>query len=92
MEQTVLDLRHRLYSELLRLSAPAARRVGERVITPPPFHHIIASRIGCRREQVTREFTMMSHEGLIERTRGALVLCKPDVLRSRVADAMREDA
>ncbi|WP_210485928.1 Crp/Fnr family transcriptional regulator [Microvirga antarctica] len=92
VEQTVLDLRHRLYSELLRLSAPRHERADERVITPPPFHHIIASRIGCRREQVTREFTMMSHEGLIERTRGALVLCKPDILRARVADAMREDA
>jgi CRP-like cAMP-binding protein len=92
LEQTVLDLRHRLYSELLRLSAPRHERVHERVITPPPFHHIIASRIGCRREQVTREFTTMSQEGLIERTRGALVLCKPDIRRSRVDGAMREDA
>jgi CRP/FNR family cyclic AMP-dependent transcriptional regulator len=92
VEQTVLDLRHRLYSELLRLSVPRNDRVGERVITPPPFHHIMAARIGCRREQVTREFTMMSQEGLIERTRGALILCHPDVLQARVAEAMREDA
>jgi CRP-like cAMP-binding protein len=92
MEQTVLDLRHRLYSELLRLSSPRNERVGERVITPPPFHHIMASRIGCRREQVTREFTMMSQEGLIERTRGALILRQPEILKARVQDAMREDA
>jgi CRP/FNR family transcriptional regulator, cyclic AMP receptor protein len=92
MEQTVLDLRHRLYSELLRLSSPRGERIGERVITPPPFHHIMAARIGCRREQVTREFTMMSQEGLIERTRGALILRQPDVLQARVADAMREEA
>jgi len=91
MEQTVLDLRHRLYSELLRLSTPRGERVSERVITPPPFHHIMAARIGCRREQVTREFTMMSQEGLIERTRGALILRQPDVLKARVADAMRTD-
>jgi CRP/FNR family transcriptional regulator, cyclic AMP receptor protein len=91
MEQTVLDLRHRLYSELLRLSTPRGERIGERVITPPPFHHIMAARIGCRREQVTREFTMMSQEGLIERTRGALILRQPDVLKARVADAMRTD-
>lgn len=92
VEQTVLDLRHRLYSELLRLSTPRGDRGGERVITPPPFHHIMAARIGCRREQVTREFTMMSHEGLIERTRGALILRNPEVLRERVAEALREDA
>ncbi|MDF2973695.1 MAG: cyclic nucleotide-binding protein, partial [Microvirga sp.] len=54
MEQTVLDLRHRLYSELLRLSTPRQDKSGERVITPPPFHHIVAARIGCRREQITR--------------------------------------
>ncbi len=95
MEQTVLDLRHRLYAELLRLSMPRNHGMtgsGERVVTPPPFHHILAARIGCRREKVTREFTLMTQEGLIERTRGALVLKRPEVLRTRVADAMREDA
>jgi len=54
--------------------------------------HDLAARIGCRREQVTREFTMLTQEGLIERTRGALILRRPDVLQARVADAMREDA
>jgi CRP-like cAMP-binding protein len=95
VEQTVLDLRHRLYSELLRLSVPrhqVTNGVSERVVTPPPFHHILANRIGCRREQVTREFSMMTQEGLIERTRGALVLKRPDILQTRVAEAMREDA
>jgi CRP-like cAMP-binding protein len=92
MEQTVLDLRHRLYSELLRLSVPRGGGTGERVVTPPPFHHILAARIGCRREQVTREFTMMTQEGLVERTRGALVLKQPDILQARIAEALREDA
>jgi len=91
VEQTVLDLRHRLYSELLRLSSPRGEKGPERVITPPPFHHIVAARIGCRREQITREFTMMTQEGLIERTRGALILRQPDVLKARVAEAMRSD-
>jgi len=91
MEQTVLDLRHRLYSELLRLSVPRSDRTGERVITPPPFHHIVAARIGCRREQITREFSMLTQEGLIERTRGALILRQPEILKARVAEAMRAD-
>jgi CRP/FNR family cyclic AMP-dependent transcriptional regulator len=92
VEQTVLDLRHRLYSELLRLSVPRSSGGAERVVTPPPFHHDLAARIGCRREQVTREFTMLTQEGLIERTRGALILRRPEILQARVADAMREDA
>jgi DNA-binding transcriptional MocR family regulator len=81
MEQTVLDLRHRLYSELLRLSVTRQGGEAERVVTPPPYHHVLAARIGCRREQVTREFTTMDQEGLIERRRGALVLKRPTFCR-----------
>lgn len=92
MEHSVLDLRHRLYSELLRLSSPRAGSDGERVVTPPPFHHVLAARIGCRREQVTREFTTLSQEGLVDRTRGALVIRRPEVLQQRIAQALREDA
>ena len=44
-----------------------------------------------RREQVTREFTAMAQEGLVERTRGALVLKRPDVLQARIAEAMQAD-
>jgi CRP-like cAMP-binding protein len=91
MEHTVLDLRHRLYSELLRLSIPRSGHATERVVTPPPYHHVLAARIGCRREQVTREFTAMDGEALIERTRGALVLKRPEILQARVAAALRED-
>jgi CRP-like cAMP-binding protein len=90
MEHAVLDLRHRLYSELLRLSVPRANPPSERVVTPPPYHHVLAARIGCRREQVTREFTTMSQEGLVERTRGALVIKRPDIFEARIAEAMRE--
>ena len=88
----MLDLRHRLYSELLRLSIVRGGVTAERIVTPPPYHHVLAARIGCRREQVTREFTAMAAEGLIERTRGALVLLRPDLLQARVAAALREDA
>jgi len=91
MEHTVLDLRHRLYSELLRLSAPRAGHDGERVVTPPPYHHVLAARIGCRREQVTREFSTLTAEGLVERTRGALVIKRPEVLEARVQEALREE-
>jgi CRP/FNR family transcriptional regulator, cyclic AMP receptor protein len=91
-EHAVLDLRHRLYAELLRMSVPRAGHDSERVVTPPPYHHVLAARIGCRREQVTREFTAMTAEGLVDRTRGALVLRRPDLLEARVAEAMREDA
>jgi CRP-like cAMP-binding protein len=89
-EHSIFDLKHRLYSELLRMAHPRPGRADERVVTPPPFHHVLAARIGCRREQVTRELSALAQEGLIEKTRGALVLVKPAVLESRLAEAMRE--
>jgi CRP-like cAMP-binding protein len=90
-EHSIFDLKHRLYSELLRLSTPRAGGGTERIVSPPPFHHVLAARIGCRREQVTREFSALSQDGLIEKRRGALVLLKPDVLERRLADAMKSE-
>ncbi|MGO9673556.1 MAG: Crp/Fnr family transcriptional regulator [Methylocella sp.] len=89
-EHSIFDLKHRLYSELLRMAHPRAGCPGERAVTPPPFHHVLAARIGCRREQVTRELSALAQEGLIAKTRGALVLVKPGVLEERLSEAMRE--
>ena len=33
----------------------------------------------------------MTQEGLVEKTRGALVIKKPQVLEARLAEALRED-
>jgi len=90
-EHSIFDLKHRLYSELLRLSQPRAGHAGQRVISPPPFHHVLAARIGCRREQITRELSTLTTEKLIEKNRGALVILKPAVLEHRLSEAMRED-
>ncbi|MEJ0093482.1 MAG: Crp/Fnr family transcriptional regulator [Methylocella sp.] len=89
-EHSIFDLKHRLYSELLRMAHPRPGKPAERTVTPPPFHHVLAARIGCRREQVTRELSALVQEGLIEKTRGALVLIKPQVLEARLDEAMRE--
>jgi hypothetical protein len=53
-------------------------------------HHVLAARVGCRREQITRELGAMKADNLLERTRGALVLLDPETLRQRIAQAMRE--
>lgn len=90
-EHSIFDLKHRLYAELMRLSQPRPGHANERVISPPPFHHVVAARIGCRREQVTREFSMLSTEGIVEKTRGALVILRPDALEHRLALAMRSE-
>ena len=84
VEHSMLDLRHRLYAELLRLSAPRHGAPGQSIVSPPPRQQDLAARIGCRREQVSRELTTMLDEGLVEKTKGGLVLPRPETLRSRV--------
>ncbi len=73
-ELSTLDVKHRLYAELLRQSRPRAGDTDRAVITPPPVHATIAARIGTRRETVAREMKTLERAGLIEKNRGALVL------------------
>ena len=88
LEHTVLDVRHSLYAELLRLAMPRPEAAPERFISPPPFHHVLAARIGCRREQITRELGAMAKGGLLIKKRGALILPDPDTLQERINQAM----
>lgn len=90
IEHTVLDVRHRVYAELLRLSQPRAGHPGERIVSPPPYHHVLAGRVGCRREQISRELGAMITLGLAEKLKGGFVLKRPDDLMARIEAALRE--
>jgi CRP/FNR family cyclic AMP-dependent transcriptional regulator len=87
-ERSVLDLRHRLYAELLRLAGPRNGFDGQLIISPPPLQHDLAARIGCRREQVSREINVMIDEGAAEKVRGGLVLLRPALLQKRISDTL----
>ncbi|SRR5579871_2384643 len=73
-EYGTLDVRARIYAELLRLSRPARDGEAKAVISPPPTHVELAARVSTRREAVTRELKGLERAGLLERRRGALVL------------------
>jgi len=73
-ELATLDVRHRLFAELLRISRPDGVTPGRALVSPPPYHAEIAARISARREAVTRELGALESAGLLERRRGALVL------------------
>jgi CRP/FNR family cyclic AMP-dependent transcriptional regulator len=89
-EHSFLQTKHRLYAELIRLSQPRAGHSGQRVVSPPPFHHDLAARIGCRREAVSRELSALEKEGLVAKSRGALVLLNPDELNKRISAALSD--
>ncbi len=84
LELTALPIRLRLLAELLRLSRP--KPDGTRVLNPMPTQEELASRIGARRETVSRELSGMTEEGLLHRTRVSLVLHDPATLQ-RAVDA-----
>src|SRR5882757_155827 len=86
-EFTTLDARYRIYAELLRLARPAAGKLKESVISPPPAHAEIAGRVSIRREAVARELKALERAGLVERRLGALVLTNPDHLRELIESA-----
>ncbi len=92
LEHAMLDIRHNLYAELLRLSIPRSGHGPIRVVTPPPFHHVLAARIGCRREQITRELRAMEHEGFLQKERGALVLKRPEDMTIAIGKMMNDTA
>jgi CRP-like cAMP-binding protein len=83
IEFGALSVRQRLIAELLRLSR--CRDGGERVLSPPPPQHVLAARIGTRRESVSREMADMSRAGLLTAGRRAIVLHAPERLRAEVA-------
>ena len=73
-EFSTLDVRYRIYAELLRLSRAEPGQADRAIISPPPVHAEIAARVSTRRETVSRELKALERAGLIERRRGALVL------------------
>jgi CRP/FNR family transcriptional regulator, cyclic AMP receptor protein len=91
-QRNVLDVRHRLYADLMRLSRPRGTDSEQRILSPPPPHHDLAARIGCRREQVSREISAMENAGLAEKTRGGLVILRPKELMRRIAAATEESS
>ncbi len=84
-EHAYLTAVERLYAELLRLSRPRAGHDGQRSISPPPTQQDLAERIGSRREVVSRALRRLEKDGLVEKTRGALVLTDPGALNRRIS-------
>ncbi|WP_439579028.1 Crp/Fnr family transcriptional regulator [Elioraea sp.] len=87
-ELSLMSTRQRVAAVLLRDARP---RTGSEVlvISPPPQQHVLAARIGARRESVSREIAAFEREGLITLERGALVILNAKRL-AEIAAAERE--
>ena len=88
-EFTALQVKHRIYAELLRLSRPDPGDKRRALVSPPPSHAEIAAYVSTRREMVARELKSLERAGLVERRRGAFVLTDVDALMARLEAASR---
>ena len=73
-EYSSMDVKHRIYAELLRRSRADPTNDHRAVISPPPIHADIAARVSTRREMVARELKALEREGLLTKRRGAFVI------------------
>jgi CRP-like cAMP-binding protein len=74
LEYSTLNVKQRVYSELLRLGRPDATNKRQAILSPPPIQSEIAARVSTHREAVVREMKSLEREGLLHRRRTALVL------------------
>lgn len=86
-EMTALPVRERLAAEILRLSKP--RIAGGRVITPPPPQHVIAARIGARRETISLSLRSLVEQELVQISPRAIVVPQPHILRAFIDKRMQ---
>ena len=87
-EQAFLTARQRLCAELLRQSRARSGHPGQRIVSPPPIQEDLANLISSRREVVSRELSALTKAGVVERSRGGLILTDVEELSRRVEEAM----
>jgi len=85
-EHSFLQAKHRLYSELLRLSKTRAANPKHRIVSPPPTQRELAERIGTRREVVSRELNALERAGHIEKAKGGIIIANVGELQHRISE------
>jgi CRP/FNR family cyclic AMP-dependent transcriptional regulator len=89
-EFSTLAVQNRIHAELLRLARDGEAAERGVLISHPPTHTEIASRISTHREAVTRELNRLAKLGIVERHGTALLVTDLDRLIRMVADATGE--
>lgn len=85
MELSTETAPQRICAELLRLGQMNRQPDGSYVLQPAPHHKDIASRVSTTRETVARVMGDLSRSGIVQRSRGALVIREIERL-SRLVD------
>jgi adenylate cyclase len=90
LELGAQPVQRRIWLELARLAREAGVAQNRARLEPAPTHSDVASRVGTSREQVSREFSRLAREGVLERAAKALVVRDVAALES-LAGEVRGD-
>lgn len=88
VEFSVLAVKNRIHSELLRLAQETGGNDNTAKLSPSPKHADIASRVSTHREAVTRELNALAGDGLLDRQSGALIITDVERLKRIVAQGL----
>jgi len=91
IELSTLGVQNRIHAELLRIARQGGQQGNRIRIDPAPKHADIASQVSTYREQVTREFSALAKQGLLEKDGTGIVLT--DVARlERMVEEVKMEA
>jgi len=91
IELSTLGVQNRIHAELLRLARLGGATGKQARIDPAPKHADIASQVSTYREQVTRELSLLTKQGLLAKDGNALVLLDVPKLE-RMVEEVRSEA
>jgi CRP/FNR family transcriptional regulator, cyclic AMP receptor protein len=91
IELSTLGVQNRIHAELLRLARASGAEGKQARLDPAPKHADIASQVSTYREQVTRELSLLTRQGLLAKDGNALVLLDVSKLE-RMVEEVRSEA
>ena len=91
IDLSTLGVQNRIHAELLRLARSGGASGKQARIDPAPKHADIASQVSTYREQVTRELSLLTKQGLLAKDGSALVLLDVEKLE-RMVEEVRSEA
>ena len=74
LDLSVVAANNRVQGEMLRLAREVAGEKPSATLRPPPIHAEVASRVSTTRETVARVISDLTKQGLIEKTRGGIIV------------------
>lgn len=83
-ELAALEVRFRVYAELLRLASSGEDTSEGILIRNAPTHQAIAAVVGAQREAITRELGVLTGQGMVQQTKREILIRDVEGLRELV--------